>query len=426
MKEHISKCINDSIETKRMLLNVIGDIELMCNIVVNAYKNGGKLIIFGNGGSAADAQHIAAELVGLLDKHVNRPSMPALSLTVNTSILTAVSNDAGYEEVFSRQIEGMANKNDVIIGISTSGNSANILKAFEAAKKKGAKVIGWTGKDGGKMNSANLDFLFKVPSLHCGRIQESHIMVGHIMCDLIEKAMQSTAPKLVLLAGGKGTRLYPLTEDIPKPMINVAGKPILEHNINWAKSQGIKEIIICSGYLSNVIENYFKDGSNFGVHIKYFVEDKPLGTGGPLNLIKKELSNDFIVLNADEICKLDVNTLMAFHNDNKSDVTIVLQDTTHPEDSDLIETDSSKKITKFWLRPHVGIPPVKTSNAGMYVLSPKILEHIIDGNFSLEKQLFPFLHNKGYNVYGYYTTEYLEDAGTFERLKRIDLELKSY
>src|SRR3989338_294542 len=145
MKDHITKCINDSVNTKKLLLDRLEDIESMCRIVVDVYKNGGKLVIFGNGGSAADAQHIAAELIGLLDTNIKRPSMPALALTVNTSVLTAVGNDSGYDDVFARQVEGMVNNNDVVIGLSTSGNSANVLKAFSAAKKKGAKTIGWSG-----------------------------------------------------------------------------------------------------------------------------------------------------------------------------------------------------------------------------------------------------------------------------------------
>lgn len=187
MKNHILNTINDSVKTKQLLAERIDDIEKMCKLVVDVYKDGGKLFILGNGGSAADAQHIAAELIGLLDRNVERPSMPAVALTVNTSILTAIGNDRGYDEVFSRQVEGMVTEKDVVIGLSTSGNSQNVLNAFTAAKKKGAKTIGWTGIEGGKMNDANLDFVMKVPSKHCGRIQESHIMVGHIMCDLIEK-----------------------------------------------------------------------------------------------------------------------------------------------------------------------------------------------------------------------------------------------
>lgn len=189
MKLHIANSINDSVNTKLKLLEKAADIEHMCSIVVDCYKNGGKLIIFGNGGSAADAQHIAAELVGLLDSSKDRPSIPAIALNVNTSVLTAVGNDRGYDEVFARQVQCFADKKDVAIGLSTSGNSANVIKALIAAKLNGAKAIGWTGEHGGKMNDSGLDFLLKVPAKHCGRIQESHIMIGHIMCDLIEREM---------------------------------------------------------------------------------------------------------------------------------------------------------------------------------------------------------------------------------------------
>lgn len=189
MRTYITNSINDSVETKLKLLEKAAEIEAMCSIVVDCYLKGGKLIIFGNGGSAADAQHIAAELVGLLDRNKDRPSIPAIALNVNTSVLTAIGNDRGYDEVFSRQVECFANTNDVVIGISTSGNSFNVLKALAAAKSKGAKTIGWTGEDGGKMKTANIDFVMKVPAKHCGRIQESHIMLGHIMCDLIEKEL---------------------------------------------------------------------------------------------------------------------------------------------------------------------------------------------------------------------------------------------
>jgi len=187
MKDYITSIINDSVKTKQLLAEKAAEIEQMSRIVIDAYKNGGKLVIVGNGGSAADAQHIVAELVGLLDKNIERPSLPAIALTVNTSILTAIGNDFGNEEIFARQVEGMATEKDVVIGLSTSGNSMNIIKAFLAAKKKGAKTICWTGADGGKMNEYPRDFLLKVPSSHCGRIQESHITIGHIMCDLIEK-----------------------------------------------------------------------------------------------------------------------------------------------------------------------------------------------------------------------------------------------
>ncbi len=187
MKEYIKEQIKKSYEIKQAiyenddLLNKIEDVAQRC---VALYKTDKKTILAGNGGSAADAQHIAAELVGRYG--FDRPSIPSLALTTDTSNLTAIGNDYGYEHVFSRQLEGMGQKGDIFIGISTSGNSINIIKAFESAKKKGIITIALTGRDGGIMASM-ADVALIVPSYSTPRIQESHILIGHILCDIIEK-----------------------------------------------------------------------------------------------------------------------------------------------------------------------------------------------------------------------------------------------
>ena len=140
----------------------------------------------GNGGSAADAQHLAAEFSGRF--YINRKALPAEALHCNTSYLTAVANDYSYDVIYARLIEGIANEGDVVVGLSTSGNSPNILKAFEAAKQKNVITIGFTGASGGKMKDIS-DHLFNVPSTDTPRIQESHIMVGHIICELVEEKL---------------------------------------------------------------------------------------------------------------------------------------------------------------------------------------------------------------------------------------------
>lgn len=141
----------------------------------------------GNGGSAADSQHLAAELVGKLN--FDRPSLAAMSLTVDTSILTAIGNDYGFDSVFSRQIEALGKPGDVLVAISTSGNSSNILKAIHTAKNKGIKIIGKTGKHGGRMNESGCDFLLKAPYDETQAIQEFHMLAGHSYCGIIEKRM---------------------------------------------------------------------------------------------------------------------------------------------------------------------------------------------------------------------------------------------
>ena len=162
---------------------IAAPLEIASNLCIDALNTGGKLLIFGNGGSAADAQHIAAELVGRYK--VERKGLAAIALTTDTSILTAVSNDYGYGHVFDRQIEALAREGDVVIGISTSGSSANVVSAVKLAKKLGCKTIGLSGRDGGAMNdlcSINL----VVPAHDVPRIQEMHIVIGHTLCHLIE------------------------------------------------------------------------------------------------------------------------------------------------------------------------------------------------------------------------------------------------
>lgn len=164
-------------------INVIVDI---AQSIVSCYKNGGKLLLFGNGGSAQDAEHIAAELVGRYA--IERKSLPAIALNINTSVLTAIANDYGYHQVFERQVDALVNKGDVVIGLSTSGNAENVIRGVLKAKEKGAKTVGFTGKGGGKLKDV-IDMHFEVPSSNTPRIQEVHITVGHIICGLVEEAL---------------------------------------------------------------------------------------------------------------------------------------------------------------------------------------------------------------------------------------------
>lgn len=157
-------------------------IQTVAELVTQAFKNGNKVILMGNGGSAADAQHLAAELVGKFQR--NRDPLPAIALSVNTSVLTAIGNDMGYEYIFSRQIKGFIKPGDIVVGISTSGNSKNIILALEEAKKHHAITVGLTGH-GGKLKEI-ADYSIAVPSRDTPRIQEAHILIGHIICSLVE------------------------------------------------------------------------------------------------------------------------------------------------------------------------------------------------------------------------------------------------
>ena len=189
MLEYIKSEVAASAETKEKILNDTVFLEKIASVIkasVAVYKAGNKILIAGNGGSAADAQHFAAELVGRYG--FDRPSLPALALTTDTSNITAIGNDYGYDYVFSRQLEGMGVAEDLFIGISTSGNSENILNAFASAKEKGITTVALSGRDGGKM-AAVADYTLIVPSDATPRIQESHLLIEHMICDAIEKEM---------------------------------------------------------------------------------------------------------------------------------------------------------------------------------------------------------------------------------------------
>lgn len=179
----INEIIQDSISVKQSLLTQTDLIQTIADQLIEAFQRGNKLLICGNGGSAADAQHIAAEFIGRFFHE--RAAMPAIALTTNTSTLTALGNDYDYEIVFSRQIEALANPGDIIAGISTSGNSRNILKAIDAGRRKGCITIAFTGKSGGKLKD-HADLCLRVSSSSTPRIQEAHILIWHIICELAE------------------------------------------------------------------------------------------------------------------------------------------------------------------------------------------------------------------------------------------------
>lgn len=184
--QKISSIINESIKVKQTLLgdiNLIAQIDTVVKVITTAFQNGNSVYFAGNGGSAADAQHLAAEFSGRFYK--DRKALPSEALHCNTSYLTAVANDYSYEDIYARLIEGITKPGDVLVGISTSGNSGNIVKAFEMAKTKQVVTIGFTGDKGGKMKEIS-DYLINVPSNDTPRIQESHILVGHIICELVE------------------------------------------------------------------------------------------------------------------------------------------------------------------------------------------------------------------------------------------------
>ena len=187
MKTIIENEFAEHLKVAQTMSGLTDRVEIATQLCINSLKNGGKILIFGNGGSAADAQHIAAEMVGRYK--VERKGLPAIALTTDTSALTSIGNDYGFNHVFDRQVEALANKGDVVIGISTGGSSDNVISALKLAKEMGCKTIGFSGRDGGEMNTV-CDVNLIVPAEDTPRIQEMHIVIGHTICHLIDQAFK--------------------------------------------------------------------------------------------------------------------------------------------------------------------------------------------------------------------------------------------
>jgi D-sedoheptulose 7-phosphate isomerase len=185
MRDKIKDLFLESIQVKEELLHTsIAQVIEITNLFIDALKKNGKVLLFGNGGSASDSQHIAAELIGRFKK--DRGALAAIALTTNTSVITSLANDYGYEVVFSKQIEALGQKNDVAVGISTSGKAKNVLAGIRQAKKMGLKTVALTGADGGELAKA-ADVALIVPSSITARVQEAHITIGHIICEIVEQ-----------------------------------------------------------------------------------------------------------------------------------------------------------------------------------------------------------------------------------------------
>jgi D-sedoheptulose 7-phosphate isomerase len=186
--EHINSIVSDSIDVKRRFFDAnVPDVARAAGVIAESFRSGGKLLVCGNGGSAADAQHIAGEFVNqFLLK--DRRALPALALTTDGGVLTCVANDTGFERVFARQVEAFGSEGDVLLAITTSGNSPNVLAAIEVARSRGVKVVGLLGRDGGRVRQL-CDLALVVESHDTQRIQETHNLVGHVVCDLVERLL---------------------------------------------------------------------------------------------------------------------------------------------------------------------------------------------------------------------------------------------
>ena len=232
--------------------------------------------------------------------------------------------------------------------------------------------------------------------------------------------------KTVIMSGGRGTRISELFPDIPKPLIPICGKPVLEHEIECLCGQGFTDIILTVSHMAEKIIDYFGDGERFGVHIEYFVEDKPLGNAGALFRLKDKLTEDFLLLNADSVFNIDFNRFVAFHKEHGGLATLFTHPNDHPYDSGLIMADENKSVQK-WLAKEDDRPRYYKNcvNAGLHIISPKLLENYIDlPKIDLDRHLLKPLAGTG-KMFCYDSPEYVKDMGTPERFEAVSRDFES-
>lgn len=226
--------------------------------------------------------------------------------------------------------------------------------------------------------------------------------------------------KLLINTGGKGERLFPLTKDIPKPMVNVAGKPILHHLIDWAKTNSLNDLVLMNGHLADKVIDYFKDGKHLGVNIAHSTEPYPLGSGGPIKFAKNFIDNRFAYISGDVFCAINFNKMLDFHEKNNADITVHVHKSSHPEDSDILQIDESGKVLKFISKhdDHAGVGDL--SNSGLCIMEPIIFGLMDKDVFTFETYLYPRILEKGLKFFAYHTEELIFDIGTPERLKKCE------
>jgi D-glycero-alpha-D-manno-heptose-7-phosphate kinase len=233
--------------------------------------------------------------------------------------------------------------------------------------------------------------------------------------------------KLFINAGGKGKRLYPLTKDLPKPLVEVCGEPVLFHLVEWAKKYGIDEIVMMNGHMSEKIINYFGNGDDFGVKITHSNEPYALGSGGALKFAKKHINERFVYISGDHICDVDLKKMIDFHEKNDSKFTALVHKSSHPDDSDLLVSDDESKVVRFVSKHDEHIDVGDLSNSGLCIIEPEIIDIIdsIDEEvFNFENDLYPLILDKGLRFFSYQTQEFMADMGTVERLRKCEDYLK--
>lgn len=379
-------------------------VEHAANAVAASLRAGGRVLFAGNGGSAADAEHLAGEFIGRF-LH-DRPSMAGIALTSNAAVITAVGNDFGFSEIFARQIEALGRPGDVFVALSTSGYSINVIKALKVARSLGITTIGLTGRDGGDM-AALCDIEIRVPSDSTPLIQQAHMAIGHLICAHVERALHPAQAKrvvgradtplaypCVLLVGGSGTRLGSLTQATPKPLLPVAGRPFLDHLLDEIVRQGFTRVVLLAGFEGlQIVDRYrgHHSCSDGVVDIEVIVETTPAGTGGALAGLSHLQDNEFLLMNGDSWFDIDLRAFVDSPLEAGLMSRMALCRVPDARRYGTVRLDG-ERVTAFVDR---GTPGENLINAGIYRISRALLDFLPSSPCSLEADILPRLASAG-------------------------------
>jgi phosphoheptose isomerase/dTDP-glucose pyrophosphorylase len=395
--------------------------------LMTAWREQRQVFLLGNGGSAALASHMANDLCKT--SIVNgQPRLRAIALTDNVPLMTAWANDNGYEHIFSEQLYSLCQPNDLVIAISCSGNSSNVLKALRAARELQARTIGFTGDKGGQLKDL-VDLCVFAPAEKIWPQEDVHVILDHVISSTLHlwitaMAEQSAQPmRGMILAAGEGTRLLPLTLDKPKPMLPINGRPLLHYTLEWLRAAGIQDVAINVHHQPEAIVEHFGDGSQWGVKLLYSPEDQLWGTAGAVRRLNGFIDNrSLVVVYGDVLTNLDLRRLMAFHRqqlarDPSLGVTLSLQHLPSPIGKGLVELDGTGRVTRFVEKPAAHEMFGDLVNAGVMILEPSVIDRIPrDTFYDFGQHLLPELLRSDISIYGWIipSQTYLIDIGTPE------------
>ena len=412
-------------------------LQLMVDALLTAWREQRQVFVMGNGGSAALASHMALD-INKMSSVPGQPRTRVISLSDNTGWIMALGNDISFDVVFAEQLRNLCREGDLVIAISCSGNSKNVIEALKVAKELNCKTIGMTGDKGGKIKDM-VDICLFADAPLIGQQEDVHVVVNHVIVAAIHmivssvQAQSAYVPHAAILAAGEGTRLRPLTLDKPKPMVPIGDKPLLEHTVQWLGSYGVRDIAINLNYKPDVITNHFGDGARLNTRIVYSHEDKILGTaGGALKMsqVSKNGHGPLIVMYGDVLTDLDVNALLQAHRANvardpKTGVTIALYAVPNPTEVGLVGMDATGKIERFVEKPKAEDVFTDLASTGVLVIEPHALAHTPDDTFyDFGLHLFPQLLAQGVSMYGWVIPKgtYLLDIGSPEKYAQANRE----